>query len=221
MLVSHRHKFIYTKTYKTGGTSIESYFERFCVPEGEYSPTRTAPERISAAGIVGQRGSSVDSKPTFWNHMPAFEIKQEIGEQCWDSYFKFCAIRNPFERVVSLFFFQDRSASIDDDPLSSKTQERFEHFVHNLPGIAVDRDKFTINGNFCLDDVIRYERLEDDVMRICQKLQLPWEKSWLPNLKSGIRPAGTEARKLFTDSTRNMIEATFKYELDQFGYEFD
>lgn len=29
MLVSHRYKFIYTKTVKTASTSVESFFERF------------------------------------------------------------------------------------------------------------------------------------------------------------------------------------------------
>lgn len=35
MLISHRKRFIFTKTAKTAGTSVESYFEQYCMPEGE------------------------------------------------------------------------------------------------------------------------------------------------------------------------------------------
>jgi len=41
MLVSHRKKFIYTKTAKTAGTSVESYFEPFCLPEGDWKLEHT------------------------------------------------------------------------------------------------------------------------------------------------------------------------------------
>ena len=36
MLISHRKQFIYTKTAKTAGTSVESYFEKYCMPEGKW-----------------------------------------------------------------------------------------------------------------------------------------------------------------------------------------
>ena len=36
MLISHKYKFIYLKTIKTASTSVEAYFERFCMPENDY-----------------------------------------------------------------------------------------------------------------------------------------------------------------------------------------
>jgi hypothetical protein len=36
MLVSHQRKFIYTKTVKTAGSSVESYFEPYCISPEEY-----------------------------------------------------------------------------------------------------------------------------------------------------------------------------------------
>ncbi|KPA10844.1 hypothetical protein MHK_008953, partial [Candidatus Magnetomorum sp. HK-1] len=47
MLVSHRHKFIYTKTFKTAGTSVESYFEPFCMNDGEWSRSHPRDQYIS------------------------------------------------------------------------------------------------------------------------------------------------------------------------------
>ena len=103
MLVSHRKKFIFTKTKKTAGTSVESVFEPYCLPEGTWKQTHYTPERISADGIIGYRGNG-GQKAIFWNHMPAELIRNRIGEDIWNEYFKFTVIRNPFDKLVSGFY---------------------------------------------------------------------------------------------------------------------
>lgn len=52
MLVSHLKKFIYTKTVKTAGTSVEAYFERYCILPGDFRVTHTREEYVSSGGIV-------------------------------------------------------------------------------------------------------------------------------------------------------------------------
>ena len=74
MLVSHHHKFIYTKTVKTAGTSVESFFERFCMPQNEWEFSHGRDEYVSDYGIVGYRGSSRPPDAEYWNHMSAKEI---------------------------------------------------------------------------------------------------------------------------------------------------
>jgi hypothetical protein len=104
MLISHKKQFIYTKTIKTAGTSVESYFEKFCMPEGDWEFARTREEYVGKEGIIGYRG--IEARGKKWrNHMSAIEIRNNIGKAIWDSYFKFCVIRNPFDKLVSRFFF--------------------------------------------------------------------------------------------------------------------
>ena len=38
MIISHKHKFIFIKTRKTAGTSIELFLSRFCGPEDIITP---------------------------------------------------------------------------------------------------------------------------------------------------------------------------------------
>jgi len=104
MLISHKCGFIFTKTVKTGGTSVESYFEPFCMNEGEWTFSHERKEYISEYGIIGHRGQP--GNYTWYNHMPAKEIKEKIGESIWKNYFKFCVIRNPFDKLVSEFYFE-------------------------------------------------------------------------------------------------------------------
>src|SRR5262245_49182832 len=104
MLVSHRKRFIYTKTIKTGGTSVEVYFEPYCFPPGEYRFAHARAQYESAAGIVGFRGLKRADDGNYWyNHAPAAEIRARLGDDVWNGYFKFCVVRNPFEKLVSAF----------------------------------------------------------------------------------------------------------------------
>ena len=92
MLISHINQFIYTKTAKTAGTSVESYFEKFCMPEDEWEFSHARDEYVSKEGIIGYRGN--DARGKKWvNHMSALEIRNNIGNSIWNSYFKFCVIR--------------------------------------------------------------------------------------------------------------------------------
>ena len=108
MLVSHRYKFIYTKTVKTAGTSVESFFEPYCMKEDEWSLSHSRNEYISEAGIIGYRGKDIPDNCTWYNHMPAVKIKTLLGDDIWNSYFKFCVIRNPFSKAVSHYYFQGK-----------------------------------------------------------------------------------------------------------------
>ena len=67
MLVSHRYKFIYTKTRKTAGSSVESYFEPFCMPDGEWTQRHLREEYVSDAGIsvfaASRRRPAMPSRP--------------------------------------------------------------------------------------------------------------------------------------------------------------
>ena len=76
MLVSHRKKFIYTKTVKTAGTSVESYFEKYCMLEGAWEFAHGREEFVSAEGIIGYRGNNAREKKLY-NHMP----KQSVGHR--------------------------------------------------------------------------------------------------------------------------------------------
>ena len=108
MLVSHRKKFIFTKTAKTAGTSVESYFEKYCMPEGEWQQSHTREEYISETGIIGYRGKK-PPETKFYGHMSASEIKGYLGPEVWEDYFKFTVIRNPFDKLVSGFkMYEDR-----------------------------------------------------------------------------------------------------------------
>ena len=98
----------------------------------------------------------------------------------------------------------------------SAEQFRFYDFLRRRP--PEDSNKFLIDGEFCMDDVIRTESLLDDVERICGRLGLPFEPDALPRLKAGIRDAGASLQALYTEPARRLVEARFAPEMRLFGY---
>lgn len=217
MLVSHRHQFIYTKTGKTAGTSVEIYFEPCCVADPTHADgSQGHKEYVSKSGIIGFRGRTTPPGTKWWNHMPAAEIKRLLGKKIWNSYFKFCVIRDPFDRAISLFFYVRKQGKIDNDP-SLPDCEQFESWLINRRA-AVNCDRYMIDGKFCLDDVIRYERLHADMERICNRLGLRWDPAAFPHTKKGIRPPGTTVAEMYTERAEEIVRQQNAFEFDFFAY---
>lgn len=219
MLVSHRKKFIFTKTVKTAGTSLESHFEKYCMPDGEWQQSHAREEYISDTGIIGYRGSNNREK-TFFNHMSAASIRSHIGQDVWNNYFKFTSIRNPFDKMVSGFHMfanqQGRpttQAEYDDEIM------RFRAWIQKVGGI-LDRDKYIIDGQECIDFYIRFESLNEGIESVCDYLDIPFEPSLVPEFKKGDRHYEIKTSDYYDEYTKSIVENVYAWELKRFGYSF-
>jgi len=217
MLISHRKKFIYAKTVKTAGTSVESYFERYCMPEGEWAFTHQRDLYVSNTGIIGSRGN--DASGSDWpGHMSAGGIRSKIGTPIWDDYFKFCVIRNPFDKLISLFFYQRALGRTAKDE-NEITAETFKSWLErSIP--RHHHHAYSIAGKICLDYYIRYEDLETGIEFVCNKLGLPFEPENIPQLKTGIRDNSIPVKTFYSKELRHLVERTFATEIREFGYSF-
>lgn len=178
-------------------------------------------EYVSDYGIIGYRGSNRPQDCIWWNHMPASLIKKYLDNDIWQSYFKFCVIRNPFDKVISAFYFFQRSKSkLDETNDLDRDRTEFEDWLLHKPKLPIDRHAYIIDKQFCLDDVLRYETLEDDLQKLCDRLEITWNPEWLPTLKAGFRPGNATVKALYNNKTRKVIERKFSFELDYFGYSF-
>ncbi|MBK1690281.1 sulfotransferase family 2 domain-containing protein [Rubrivivax gelatinosus] len=217
MLVSHRHQFIFVKTLKTGGTSVEGYFERWCMPEGAWVPSHTREMHISEAGIVGERAGSRPNPPEWWNHMPAEMIRDRVGPQTWESYFKFSVVRNPYDQMVSLFYFKNRELA--GSTFDGSHPAAFMEWLRTVeaPNSA---SLCSVDGRLALDFLIRYERLHDDLQTVCARVGVPWDRQWLPEYKRGLRPPQAQVAAMYGPEARAIADRLLAEELDRLGYTF-
>ena len=134
----------------------------------------------------------------------------------WRSYFKFCVVRNPYDKAISQFYFHRSIGRFrTDESLPDALQ--FEKWL-STPNLAIDRNKYTIEGEFCMDRVIRYERLEADLKEVCAHLAIEWIPERLSRFKAGFRPSSASVASRYTPASARVIRERFSFESRHFGY---
>lgn len=223
MLISFPHRFIYIKTGKTAGTSTEMYFEPWCAePGSDLSEGR--PSAVSRYGVVGARGGVARDEP--WpNHMPAALMKPRVeeafGPDVWRNSQRFCNVRNPYERMVSLFWsrIEDREALADGD--FDAVRAAFRAFVPGRWPAARTADKHLIDGETACHFFIRHERLLPDLEEACVRLGLPYEPDRLGRYKGHHRRRQEPARDYFDAETAALVAQEEAWEIARFGYRLE
>lgn len=223
MLVSHKHCFVFLKTIKTASTSTELYFQPACMPQSTDASDANVRHGqkhalVSETGIVGARGPRAATE-IFYSHMPPKKIIQELGQATWDDYFRFANVRNPWDKVVSLFFFKTEWRGADGSvPETRALIEGIEAFVDGYRRPLVEA--FLSPGSPNISDVIRYEQLVDDVMRIADIVGFAGGPE-LPRLKVNTRPDQfRDYRSLFSGVARDRVSHIFADWIENYGYRF-
>jgi hypothetical protein len=218
VLVSHRHKFIYVKCKKVASTSVEAFFEPFCLPPQEsYAPTCQTETYSGQYGFVGGRvnedlkGGPRESE---YGHLPLskilFDKSANLTADQFKTYYKFCVVRNPWDVQVSFYYF-----------LKAKYLHYDKSFEEHLYTTCIVNSHFySIDGKPACDFYIRYEALEDDIQKACTTLQIPCDISKLPRFRSNTRPAGIEYRSMYSDRLRDYVAKRCVVEIEKFGYVF-
>jgi hypothetical protein len=215
VIVSHAHRFVFLKTRKTAGTSVEIALSTVCGPDDVITPVTEADERLRAeyGGRPPQHYESPPLPRKAFNHMPASMVRQLVGREAWDAYYSFSIERNPWDAVVSLFHWRHR-----DDPAPPS----FADFVRE-PVVAELATKnfrgYRINGELAVDRVLRHESLADDLGEVWAHLGLPGEPR-LPRAKGGSRPRGPSYATYYDDASREHVAELFAAAIADFGYEF-
>jgi hypothetical protein len=223
MIVSHEHRFIFVKTRKTAGTSIEVYLAKHLGPDAIVTPVYqpeipghlarnyeapTARSRALTARFRKNQRRAIERERWFFNHIPAEAIRARLGRRIWDSYFKFTFERNPWEKTVSDYYF--RSAN-------GKERGSFRDYVLQA-ALPSDWSLYTIGGQLAVDFVGSYADLDADLKRALA------HTSWTAPVELGFEKAssrpkdGASAAAVFDEETSARVATVFAHEIAQFGY---
>jgi hypothetical protein len=225
MLVSHGKKFIFLKTVKTGGSSVEAGLQRFCtdpkIPYRDY----TRGHRDSY-GIVGYRGLPrlhwriPFMRPKFRNHMSAKQICSAIGKERFDNYEKITSIRNPFDKVVSWFYF-NLSDEVRSELRTASLKENQYHFEKLVSSRALPQDRFvySINGRCVADSILKYETLASDYAELINRI-CPEASKKLPDKKRNSRNYRYQKNELITQKIKRIIIKQYTWEFENFYNDF-
>jgi len=228
MIISHKYKFIFIKTAKTAGTSIEVFLSQCCGEEDIVTPIwphvephrarnyegfwNPLPEIVQNRGH-GIRGTfkSLIQRKMYYNHIPASLARQRTPNKIWDSYFKFCVERNPWDKTLSHYHMVNARAGggISFDEYIDK-----EHFCINFP-IYTDT-----SGRLLVDKVVKYESLMNELGIVFKELGIPFDGSLGVRAKSEHRKDRRSYQDVFSDKQRDVIQSAFSREIEMHGYMF-
>ncbi len=214
MIVCHEHRFIFMKTLKTAGTSVEIELSRVCGPTDIITPLPAEDEAVRAerGGRPGQNYEAPPLAERVHEHIRASKVRPIVGTEVWDSYYKFAIERNPWDAVVSLYYWMRRNDKVDT----------FEWFLTmpNIEQLATrNYQAYHLKGEVAVDRVLRFESLADDLAEVWQHLSLPGEPN-LPHAKSGARPSGSDYRDLYNDTSADLVRRVFARQIAELGYGF-
>lgn len=233
MIVSHRHRFVFIKTTKTAGTSVELFLRQFCGPDDIVTTLRPDEEREAMAlGLPGPH--NVGSRPLapwevrradlrravgwrrwpdrrrFYGHQPARLVRDALGAATWRDYRTFTVVRDPWEVAVSRFFWKSRP---------SKPTRRHVSLDDAVEMAGRNWGIYSIDDAVGVDIVLRHERLDEDLTNLCAALGL--EPSLpLPQAKSGHRPPGTAPDAVLSTAQARRVAELARREIEVFGFEW-
>jgi hypothetical protein len=214
VLVSHRYKFIYLKNYKVAGSSVETFFRQFCIDPAEpYSYVYETDKQESEYGIVGSTILPADE--TWFNHKHASDIKRDIGDEIFNSYLKFCVVRNPYDVMVSAFFWE-RSIKRIERNLDFKTYCINYQPTYNRSNVS----RILLDGTPVCNVYMRFENLKEDIIALCDRLGITdYDINKLPKHKTNIR-LRAPYQEFYDDEIKEIVSNHFKTEIEMFGYTF-
>ena len=236
MIISHQHKFIFFGNAKTGTTSITSVL-------GNLNEVHTIQKQLDF--VKANDPSFIPDRTLRYvitGHIRPRFIRKAVGEEIWNSYFKFVFVRNPWDWVLSqyhqnfvnirhrikhpLHLFQ----AVYYSNLGLKNNQKFtekDFFRHwekmkNFRGIKEETNYFQYqfieesNGEKMVDFVGKYENLEADFNYVCDLLSLKNTK--LPVLNKSKEKLSYQ--KMYTDEAKILVEEKYKKDIDLLGYSF-
>ncbi len=183
MILSHSRKFVFVRTKKVAGSSVESYLEPF-VEKGEVRN-----------GRPNERGE-------LYYHSPANHIIERIGKERWEEYFTFSIARHPFDRMISEYFW----ARIPRETFSDFI--RSPRAIHTQNHTVLNTGLYQP-----IDFIIKYENLQEDLTKVLNRLEIPVDLSKLGNEKGTQRKDRRHWSEFINDVDMNYIKSHFEQEL--------
>lgn len=244
MIISHSKKFIFIKPRKVAGTSVEVALARYCGPEDVIT------ENISSDDLDNTTTEDFRRNDAgFFNHMSSLRIRQKIAPEIWNTYFKITIVRNPWDMVVSRYFWNKKNATPRATPLQAlkevmnsplnidrygklffslkrtllnqdlKPTDSFEDFLHKLPHNISNTKYYFDRNGTPLCDFVIRYEHLEEDFKTVCE-RLGIPYEPLPQMKTKVR-TGRNYREMYTPETREWIAKKFDQEIKYFNYTFE
>jgi hypothetical protein len=160
----------------------------------------------------------------WWHHLPAIELMRINPDTEWSKYFKFAFVRNPWDRMVSVYFDQQKRTKESD--YYRKHNPKVVEIFKSSPSFVewVDSGFYSMRPqvdyildskqNVFVDFIGRFEKLKEDFEGICRRIGISVE---LPHKNKTDHEF---YRTYYTAETREIVRRKFHADIELLGYSF-
>lgn len=200
MIISHRYKFIFIKTRKTAGSSVQKVLRNYLGPtdiaDGDWL------DKLEPLNVTYQRNKMDGHQTAKWISK-AFPLE-------WQNYYKFTIERNPWHKAKSAFKFYQQ-IKLPNLP------NNFDDFLswRKRKWIPKDWNWYTMNNSICVDKIIQYDNLHSEFKQLMKDLGVSY-KDELVKTRMKSYASNFDAQD-YSDSN-NLIDTIFKDEINYFKY---
>ena len=208
MIISQRHKFIFTAIPKTGTHSVRRALREH-LAEGDH-------EQVGL--FVQKRLPFAPLAALEHGHISLTQVRPFLNADWFATALKFAFVRNPFDRFVSYCAFTTR----DDEAFLRRPQEVMRYFLFKER--PLDHLLFQPQHTFVTDDdgrlladvIGRVEDMQSSYDGVCQRLGVPG--AVLDKVNSSKH--GT-FRDYYDPELVEGVTDLYRRDLDLFGYSFE
>lgn len=204
--IDHENKYIFIHIPKTAGTSV-----RHALHQAQFSH------------------QSKGTRLAFHKHTPALTIKRNISKSIWNSHFKFAFVRNPWDLMVSSYYWWLRkgkrySKSIAQKAIQVEQCRDFREFIlsdfgsthiNELEARDLSHWICDENGEIIVDFVGKVENLQQDLEYVFNQLGAS-----CPKVKVSNASQRDTYQKYYDRETKEAIANRFQWTIETFDYEF-
>ncbi len=212
MIISHSRKFVFVHVNKCGGTSMVKALVPYLDLERDI--------------VLGGEGFEKQSQKYMkeygiYKHSSAIKIRKFLGEKVWDDYYTFAFVRNPWDKILSTYFWFLKTHWGEKG--KGGAIRRLPDFTAYVRSKFLDEKScswFVYDKEKCIvDDIFRFEEMQKSFKNVCMNIGIP--PANLPFLNATREMRKESYSTYYTAETRSIIEEKYAMDMAHFSYLFD
>ena len=208
-VISHKKKYILVAVFKTGSSSMGRMLQTAHKEKiySKYHQSRRGRD-IYLPDEYGVRERTLHSKSTTIKEC----LFTEEDNLVWEEYFKFGFVRNPWDRELSNYFFNNKTLLPPEDV-------SFKEFLnaHLLKGGQIDASnvpqcEYLTDVNY----VARFENYDEEVKYIFNRIGVPMPQPLMHINKTDHKPY----YEYYDDIDIMKVQQWYEKDIEMYNYEF-
>jgi hypothetical protein len=214
MIISHKYKFVFIKTKKVAGSSIEQFLYPYLDKESDIITGSSADQTPSLNLPKLLRKPNGQPK----GHATYKDAADILGNKL-KTYFIFTVERNPWQKTISAYKFHKSIGNID----CSLNEFAFLNKIKNkktkttFSPLPCDWYMYTQDNKIIVDKVIQFNNLHQELQEIISHLNIPADINDFLSIRLKQSPV---VKYTLNDKSINKIAKTFSQEIKEFNYQY-